>query len=59
MKDAAADEIRNDLKYEKIAFIEMYKDMLLSSDYVIDKMMQIEEIVEEILKILSLQIPIW
>ena len=40
MKDATADEIRNDLKmylkYARIAFVQMHKDILPSSDYVIE-----------------------
>lgn len=52
MSDAAADEIRNDLetylKYARIAFIQMQKDILPSSDYVIDGTLSIEEIVNQI-----------
>lgn len=52
MSDATADEIRNDLdmylKYARISFIQMQKDILPSSDYVIDGTLSIEEIVNEI-----------
>lgn len=52
MSDATADEIRNDLdiylKYARIAFTQMQKDILPSSDYVIDGTLSIEEIVNEI-----------
>ena len=52
MSDATADEIRNDLemylKYARIAFIQMQKDILPSSDYVIDGALSIGEIVDEI-----------
>lgn len=52
MSDATADEIRNDLemylKYARISFIQMQKDILPSSDYVIDGTLSIEEIVNQI-----------
>ena len=52
MKDATADEIRYDLemylKYVRIAFIQMQKDILPSSDYVIDGTLSIEAIVDKI-----------
>ncbi len=52
MSDATADEIRHDLemylKYARIAFIQMQKDILSSSDYVIDGTLSVEEIVNEI-----------
>ena len=52
MSDATADEIRHDLemylKYARIAFIQMQKDILPSSDYVIDGTLSIEDIVNEI-----------
>lgn len=56
-KDATAEEIRNDmkiyLKYARIAYIQMLKDILPSSDYVIDGTKELEEIVEEILRIIT------
>lgn len=52
MRDATADEIRRDLemylKYARITFIQMQKDILPSSDYVIDGALSVEEIVNEI-----------
>ncbi len=52
MRDASADEIRHDLemylKYMRIAFVQMQKDILPSSDYVIDGTLSAEEIVNEI-----------
>lgn len=52
MSDATADEIRRDLemylKYARITFIQMQKDILPSSDYVIDGALSVEEIVNEI-----------
>ena len=54
-KDATAEEIRNDmeiyLKYARIAYVQMLKDILPSSDYVIDGTKEIEHIVDEIIKI--------
>ena len=53
-KDATAEEIRNDmeiyLKYARIAYVQMLKDILPSSDYVIDGTEKIEYIVDEIIK---------
>lgn len=58
MKNATADEIRKDLdiylKYARIAYVQMHKDIIPSSDYVIDGMLRTEEIVEEILKAMAL-----
>lgn len=58
MKNATADEIRKDLdiylKYARIAYVQMHKDIIPSSDYVIDGMLKTEEIVEEILKAVAL-----
>lgn len=52
MKEATADEIRNEmdtyLKCARIAYVQMLKDHLPSSDYVIDGTLSIEEIVNEI-----------
>lgn len=54
-KDATAEDIRNDmdtyLKYARIAYIQMLKDILPSSDYVIDGTKEIKDIVDEIIKI--------
>ena len=52
MSNASADEIRGDmevyLKYARIAFVQMQKDILPSSDYVIDGTLSVEEIANEI-----------
>ncbi len=52
MRDATADEIRHDLEiylnYARTAFVQMQKDILPSSDYVIDGTLRVEEIVNEI-----------
>lgn len=52
MSDATADEIRHDmevyLKYARIAFVQMQKDILQSSDYVIDGTLSVGKIVNEI-----------
>lgn len=54
-KYATAEEIRNDmeiyLKYARIAYVQMLKDILPSSDYVIDGTKEINDIVDEIIKI--------
>jgi len=56
MKDASADEIRRDmeiyLKYARIAYMQMLKDILPSSDYVIDGAKELDEKVGEIKKIM-------
>ena len=56
MKDASAEEIRTDmemyLKYARIAYVQMLKDVLPSSDYVIGGTKELEEKVEEIEKII-------
>lgn len=53
MSDAAADDIRNDLetylKYARISFIQMQKDIPQSSDYVIDGTCTVDEIANEII----------
>ncbi len=53
MSDATADEIRHDLevylKYARAAYLQMQKDILPSSDYVIDGTLSVEEIVNEII----------
>ena len=52
MSDATADEIRNDLemylKYARISYVQMQKDILPSSDYVIDGTLSISKIVNQI-----------
>ena len=56
MKDASAEEIREYmeiyLKYARVAYVQMLKDVLPSSDYVIDGTKELEEKVEEIKKII-------
>ena len=56
MGNASGGDIRNDLlgylKYARIAFIQMQKDILPASDYVIDGTMSIEYIVKEIINII-------
>lgn len=56
-KDATANEIRNDmevyLKYARIAYVQMLKDILPSSDYVVDGTKRIEIIADEIIKIIT------
>ena len=53
MSDATGDEICNDLetylKYARISFIQMQKDILPSSDYVIDGNRTVDEIANEII----------
>ena len=53
MSDATGDDIRNDLetylKYARISFIQMQKDILPSSDYVIDGTLTVDEIANEII----------
>jgi len=50
MKDASAEEIREDmemyLKYARVAYVQMLKDVLPSSDYVIDGTKEVEEKIE-------------
>lgn len=57
MKDASADEIRKDmeiyLKFARVAYMQMLKDILPSSDYVIDGAKELEEKVEEIKRIMT------
>ena len=52
MSDAVADDIRRDLeiyiKYARIAYVQMQKDVLPVSDYVIDGTLSVNEIVNEI-----------
>ena len=53
MSDAVADDIRRDLemylKYARTAYIQMQKDILPSSDYVIDGTLSVAEITNEII----------
>lgn len=57
MKDATADEIRNEmdtyLKCARIAYVEMLKEHLLTSDYVIDGAKELETIINETMEIIS------
>lgn len=56
MKEASAEEIREDmeiyLKYARTAYVQMLKDVLPSSDYIIDGTKELEEKVEEIKRII-------
>lgn len=56
MTDASGDEIRNDLelylKYARIAFVQMQKDVLPTSDYVVDGTMNLDNIAEKIVGII-------
>lgn len=56
MGNASGKDIRNDLmgylKYARIAYVQMLKDILPSSDYVIDGTMSTEYIAEEIINII-------
>ena len=56
MNNATGEEIRNDmsmyLKYARVAYIQMLKDILPSSDYVIDGSKELEENVGEIIRII-------
>lgn len=57
MKDADGEAIRNDMemyiKYARVAYVQMLKDILPSSDYVIDGTKELDEKVDEIIKIIS------
>lgn len=57
MQEASADEIRNEmelyLKYARIAYVQMLKDILPTSDYVIDGANALESIIEEVMDIIS------
>ena len=57
MNNATAEEIRYDvdmyLKYARVAYIQMLKDILPSSDYVIDGTKELDEKVQEIINIIS------
>ena len=56
MKNATGEEIRQDLKmyikYARAAYIQMLKDILPSSDYIIDGTKEIEERADEIIRII-------
>lgn len=56
MKNATGEEIRNEmegyLKYARVAYVQMLKDILPSSDYVIDGTKDLNIKVEEIIKIM-------
>ncbi|MCI9675609.1 MAG: hypothetical protein HFH06_07555 [Lachnospiraceae bacterium] len=56
MGNASGNDIRNELmgyiKYARIAFVQMQKDILPSSDYVIDGTMSTEDIAKEIIDII-------
>lgn len=57
MRDASGEEIRGNLKryleYERVAYVQMFKDIQPSSDYVIDGTKSVETIVEEIIDIVK------
>lgn len=57
MRDASGEEIRGNLKgyleYERVAYVQMFKDIRPSSDYVIDGTKSVETIVEEIIDIVK------
>lgn len=57
MKNASGTEIRDNmeiyLKYARIAYVQMLKDIKPSSDYVIDGTKELNEKVDDILKIIS------
>ena len=57
MGSAADDEIRQDvamyLKYARVGYLQMLKDILPSSDDVIDGSMELEEIIKEAMRIVE------
>jgi uridine kinase len=57
METSTGDAIRNDLnaylKYARIAYLQMLKDILPSSDYVIDGSLDVDKIVDEIVKFIN------
>lgn len=57
MGNASGEDVRNDLmgylKYARIAFVQMQKDILPSSDHVIDGTMEAERIAKKIVDIIS------
>lgn len=56
MQHASGEEIRQDmqlyLKYARIAYLQMLKDILPSSDYVIDGTKELDEKTDEVIKII-------
>lgn len=58
MKNSDGEDIRNWLKtyleYSRIAFVQMQKDIRPSSDYIVDGMMDVENIVNKIIKYIKL-----
>ena len=57
MKESSSEEIlcemENYIKYERVAYLQMLKDILPSSDYVIDGSKDLETIVDEIIDIVQ------
>jgi len=57
LQDATGEEIRQDmemyLKYARIAYVQMLKDILPSSDYVIDGTKELEEKVQEVIEVIT------
>lgn len=57
MKEASGDDIRYEmdmyLKYARIAYVQMLKDILPTSDYVIDGTKELEFIINETMEIIS------
>ena len=57
MKEVSSEEIlcemENYIKYERVAYLQMLKDILPSSDYVIDGSKDLETIVDEIIDIVE------
>ena len=57
MKEVSSEEIlcemENYIKYERVAYLQMLKDILPSSDYVIDGSKDLETIVDEIIDIVQ------
>lgn len=57
MKEATGEEIRQDmemyLKYARIVYVQMLKDILPVSDYVIDGTKELEEKVKEIIEVIT------
>lgn len=57
MENSTGDEIRNSLegylKYSRIAYIQMLKDILPSSDYVIDGSLEVDKIIDELIEIIN------
>jgi hypothetical protein len=57
METSTGDEIRNDLnaylKYARIAYLQMLKDILPSSDYVVDGNLEVDIIVDELIQLIK------